>query len=303
MEGEDTCAGCLFLIVILFVSYLIISWIGVGGYLALIAIIVLLLFLVGISGSSDQQEPSGTHAPGKTVPPISGDMIALNGLRDGLDPESPEYGDVIKKITGYLRDSSDPEVRARAADYLGETGDAVVLDALREALNDPHETVRVAARRAIERLKKAQRPLKDNYGTLICGRDLFRPKKIRTREGQFVVCRVCGHSKFLEDGVKEVVGIIGDAEYSWRQEDRLFISMWDEKTKNARNADIDTLWITEADDLNYGWAINAVYQKLQNDVTRAKPISEISVIIKGVPELSEEEIEILQNFGGIKNGI
>ncbi|MGB4612503.1 MAG: hypothetical protein WBH74_07680, partial [Methanothermobacter thermautotrophicus] len=114
---------------------------------------------------------------------------------------------------------------------------------------------------------------------------------------------VCGHSKFLEDGVKEVVGIIGDAEYSWRQEDRLFISMWDEKTKNARNADIDTLWITEADDLNYGWAINAVYQKLQNDVTRAKPISEISVIIKGVPELSEEEIEILQNFGGIKNGI
>ncbi|MBC7111379.1 MULTISPECIES: HEAT repeat domain-containing protein [Methanothermobacter] len=230
-------------------------------------------------------------------------MIALNGLRDGLDPESPEYGDVIKKITGYLRDSSDPEVRARAADYLGETGDAVVLDALREALNDPHETVRVATRKAIEKLKKAQRPLKDNYGTLICGRDLFRPKKIHTREGQFVVCRVCGHSKFLEDGVKEVVGIIGDAEYSWRQEDRLFISMWDEKTKNARNADIDTLWITEADDLNYGWAIDAVYQKLQNDVTRAKPISEIPVIIKGVPELSEEEIEILQNFGGIKNGI
>ncbi|MDI6817828.1 MAG: UvrD-helicase domain-containing protein [Methanothermobacter thermautotrophicus] len=233
----------------------------------------------------------------------SGEEDDLRRVFRALDPEDMDgYVEAIEGITGYLRDSSDPEVRARAADYLGEAGDAVALDALREALSDPEEGVRIAARRAIERIKKAQRALKENYKTLICGRDFFRPKKIHTREGQFVVCRVCGHSKFLEDGVGEVVGIIGDEEYSWRQEDRLFISMWDEESKRARNADIDTLWVTEADDLNYGWAINAVYQRLKNDVTRAKPLSEIPVTIRGDPQISEEEIDILRRFGEIRIG-
>lgn len=117
-----------------------------------------------------------------------------------------------------------------------------------------------------------------------------------------MVCRVCGHSKFLEDGVREVVGIIGDEEYSWRQEDRLFVSMWDEESKRARNADIDTLWVTDSDDMDYGWAINAVYQRLKNDVTRAKPLREIPVIIKGDPGIGEEEIDILQRFGEIRIG-
>ncbi|WBF06780.1 UvrD-helicase domain-containing protein [Methanothermobacter thermautotrophicus] len=244
-----------------------------------------------------------TYINGRQEAGAGGEAEDLRRAFRDLDPHDMDgYVEAMERIMGYLRNSHDPEVRARAADYLGEAGDAVALDVLREALNDPGEGVRIAARRAIERLKKAQRALKEDYQTLICGRDLFKPKKIHTPEGQFVVCRVCGHSKFLEDGVREVVGIIGDEEYSWRQEDRLFISMWDEESKRARNADIDVLWVTDSGDMDYGWAINAVYQRLKNDVTRAKPLSEIPVILRGDPEIGEEEMDILQRFGEVRYG-
>jgi len=318
MEGSDACLGCVFLIIILMVSYLIISWIGVGGYLALIIILVLLLWLGGRSSSSDQKNPSksDSHNPSnqkihatsnastKRMAPVSSEMRALDGLKDDLDPENLEkYEDALKKITGYLKDSSDPWVRARAAYYLGETGDAATIYSLLKALSDPDEGVRKSARSALKKIKIAQRDLKENYETLICWRDFFKPKKIHTPEGHFVVCRVCGHSKFLEKGIKEVIGIVGDNKYPYRQEDRLFISMWDEESKRARNADIDVLWVTDSGDIDYGWALNAVYQRLKNDVTRAKPLSEIPVIIKGTPRITREEIEILQNFGEIRNEV
>lgn len=235
--------------------------------------------------------------------PVSREMRALDGLKDELDPENLEkYEDALKKITGYLKDSSDPEVRARAAYYLGETGDAATIDSLRKALKDPDEGVRKSAQRALTKIRIVQRDLKENYETLICWRDFFRPKKIHTPEGHFVVCRVCGHSKFLEKGIKEVIGIVGDKNYPYRQENRLFISMWDEESKRARNADIDVLWVTDSGDMDYGWAINAVYQRLKNDVTRAKPLSEIPVILRGDPEIGEEEMDILQRFGEVRYG-
>lgn len=232
---------------------------------------------------------SDAHPP--HIPYLPEDLIAA------LDSENREsYSEAVNRLIDILNDSEEAYYKSMAASYLGETEDTIAVRALIDAKDDPDENVRESATRALKKIKSAQKDLIKNYETLICENDFFRPYKIYLSEGEFVECRVCGHSKFLQSGVEEVIGFIGDQQYPQRDGKRLFIDLWDQENKKAKNADIDALWIIQSENIDYGWAISAVIQTLKNDITRQKELNEIPVTIKGTPEIPEEEAEILEEL-------
>lgn len=119
----------------------------------------------------------------------------------------------------------------------------------------------------------------------------------------YVVCRGCGSSLHLIKGVKEVIGLIGgDVDYYRTDGERVYVSLWSEAQKQARNADIDLLEIRNSSGITYDYAINAVLQTLKNDVSRpAEYVKGIPVILTDNPPLSENARRILEDeFGGIK---
>ncbi|MCU4137413.1 MAG: HEAT repeat [Thermodesulfobacteria bacterium] len=87
----------------------------------------------------------------------------------------------------------------------------------------------------------------------------------------------------------------------------LYVKLWFEKEKKARNADIDMLVVAESEDMRdehqYDRAIDAVYNVLVNDRTRPRDyVKKIPVLIEGNPPLSIRAKRVLENeFGGIKS--
>lgn len=88
-----------------------------------------------------------------------------------------------------------------------------------------------------------------------------------------------------------------------QKEEKVYVSLWNEIEKKARNADIDVVEIRKSNGISYDWAINAVLNELKNDVSRSITyVKNIPVIIKGNPLLSDNTIMILEKeFGGIRN--
>ena len=81
----------------------------------------------------------------------------------------------------------------------------------------------------------------------------------------------------------------------------MYVNLWNEAEKKAKNADIDVLEIRESDGISYDWAVNAVLNELKNDISRPRGyVKGIPVIIRGNPFLSENSKMILKEFGGIR---
>ncbi|MCG2829197.1 HEAT repeat domain-containing protein [Methanothermobacter sp. K4] len=320
---NDGCGGCVLLTIFLIGSYLIISAIGLEGYVILIVIVVSLyiIFRPRETSSKTKYVPKKTSSnPGSANKDYFGYNNEKNSVQTinesvqynahpphvqclpedlivALDSENREsYIEAVNRLIEILHDSEEAYYRSMAASYLGETEDTIAVRALIDAKDDPDENVRESAARALKKIKNAQKDLIKNYETLICENDFFRPYKIYLSEGKFVECRVCGHSKFLQSGVEEVIGFIGDQKYPQRDGKRLFVDLWDQENKKAKNADIDALWIIQSENIDYGWAISAVVQTLKNDITRQKELNEIPVTIKGTPEIPDEEAEILEEL-------
>ena len=95
----------------------------------------------------------------------------------------------------------------------------------------------------------------------------------------------------------------GDVKDYKQDGEKVYVNLWFEHEKKARNADIDVLEIHESNGISYNWAINAELNELKNDVSRSsKYVINIPVIIRGNPTLLENSKMILANeFGGIKN--
>ncbi|MCP4352763.1 MAG: hypothetical protein GY795_45500 [Desulfobacterales bacterium] len=128
-----------------------------------------------------------------------------------------------------------------------------------------------------------------DYPCLFCERHLLKPVKIK--KALFysdVRCRAKGCSHEFATGVKQVTGLIGaDTDYS-RKQDRVYINLWSEEQKTARNADIDILEIRDARGISYDYALNATLVTLKNDASRPKRyVKKIPVVIHGNPCISE----------------
>ncbi len=68
--------------------------------------------------------------------------------------------------------------------------------------------------------------------------------------------------------------------------DNVYISLWSEQQKKARNADIDVLEIENSEEISYDYAINAVLVTLKNDVSRP------TEYIKGIPLVIHGELPV-----------
>ncbi|MCP4351285.1 MAG: hypothetical protein GY795_37955 [Desulfobacterales bacterium] len=143
-----------------------------------------------------------------------------------------------------------------------------------------------------------------SYRHLICSRHFFRP--FRKRKALFyhdVRCRAknCSQNEFMT-GIKQVTGVIGASSTpSYSEGDMFYISLWSEKTRTARNADIDVLEIRDAEGISYDYAINAVLIELKNDASRLRGyVKQIPVVICGNPPVPEGAKAVLEHeFGKI----
>jgi hypothetical protein len=137
----------------------------------------------------------------------------------------------------------------------------------------------------------------------LCKQCYLRAKKKDVNGYRYVCCRGCGCSEYLEIGVKVVVGVIGQDEYR-RENERVYVPLWDQKIKKVRNADIDELLIlnNRTDNENYEKVIEKVILTLINDFSRENGwLKRVPVIIEENVNLSELVFSLLENeFGEIK---
>ena len=104
-------------------------------------------------------------------------------------------------------------------------------------------------------------------------------------------------------GIHEIVGTIGADIMSLREAGKqVYLDLWSEQEKKARNADIDVLEIRNSPGISYDYAINAVLVTLKNDTSRpSNYVKGIPVVIKENTPISEESMRVLrQEFGGIQ---
>ncbi|MCP4345360.1 MAG: hypothetical protein GY795_07520 [Desulfobacterales bacterium] len=137
-----------------------------------------------------------------------------------------------------------------------------------------------------------------DYPKLFCKKHFFKPALVRKAFFYYDVCcrsTGCSPDEFTI-GINEVIGMIGaHLRISGRRE-VIYISLWSEKSKTARNADIDILEIRNAKGINYDYAINAVLMALKNDTFRPMEyIKQIPVVIHGNPPISEGAMRILKH--------
>ncbi len=156
-------------------------------------------------------------------------------------------------------------VRGNAASALGEICDSVAVPLLICVIQeDKDEYVRKCAAEALDNLINSNKPYRELHPHLVCRKCLFKTQINEIEAGRFkkyvyAACRGCGTWSHLIQNVRKSVGIVGgDTEDYYTDEDSIYINLWSEQQKKARNADIDVLEIREGKNINYDYAINAV---------------------------------------------
>jgi len=222
--------------------------------------------------------------------------------------------DAAQPLISALK-SSDNDIRLKAAEALGKIGDTKALRPLVAIVKDGkgnNEDIRERAAETVDNIINANRTLQKSlrkyYAHLLCSSCFLRAGKIRIRIGilkrhTFIACRHCHGCLHLIKDVRQVIGLIGGNIGAHRiNEGEVFVNLWSETEKRARNADIDVLEIRNDKGVSYDYAVNAVLITLKNDVSRPrKYVKSIPVVIHGEPPIPREIMRILeQEFGGVK---
>jgi hypothetical protein len=157
------------------------------------------------------------------------------------------------------------------------------------------------AKESLEKIKDSQISLLSSYPNVLCMRCFLRALRKTARVGifgsfQYVVCRRCGSSSYLQERVMKVVGMIGGEVSDYELRDGvLYLSLWSEEKGEGRNADIDILEIIDTEGISYDYAINVVIRTLKNDVDRkSNYLKNIPVVIKGNPPIPQGSLNLLQ---------
>ncbi len=229
-------------------------------------------------------------------------------VREGAAQALGAIGDAraVEPLILSLGDE-DWEVRKASAKALGEIGDARAVEPLIAALQDKESGVRESAGEALKKIRDNQAALLQSYPNILCAKCLLRTEKKRAKVKvlktiDYVVCRRCNSSFYLVKGIREVVGTIGGDIGDYAGDiNRLYLSLWSEEEKRARNADIDRLEIIPSVRTNYELAITAVWNELHNDTSRPRNyLKKIPVAIRRGVVLSKETIDLLRReFGPV----
>ncbi|MCP4352183.1 MAG: HEAT repeat domain-containing protein [Desulfobacterales bacterium] len=154
---------------------------------------------------------------------------------------------------------------------------------------DEDKYVRQCASEAFDKIIIANNPFMESYPDLLCSACFLRAAKTTSDGYSFVACRHCGRSSYLIKNAGQAVGVIGgDIDEYQVKDDKVYINLWSEDRKTARNADIDTLEIRDSEDISYDYAINAVLITLKNDVSRPPEyVKNIPAVICGNPPIPD----------------
>ncbi|MCP4346602.1 MAG: HEAT repeat domain-containing protein [Desulfobacterales bacterium] len=224
----------------------------------------------------------------------------------------------IHPLIDALKDH-DYRVRTSAVNSLGNIGDPVAIQPIVDALDmkavnfygrisgkviDKNTvTFYWSAMKSVDRISIANQPFKNSHLYLLCSKCFLKTVKKKVISGVFnkshifVACRGCGTCLHLIKNVNRVTGLIGSNIKDFRVSNKeVYINLWSETEKRARNADIDILEIRNDVAISYDYAVS----RLLTILTRpAEDLKQIPVIIQGNPPLSGETKKIIKrNFGG-----
>ncbi len=201
-------------------------------------------------------------------------------------------------------------VRRNAAEALGKLGHPDAIQPLINLLKDEYDFVRSRAAAAIDDIMLSNKPFQiKSHSHMLCSKCFLRAEKKKLRIGlqkeyTFVACRGCGNWLYLIKNISQAAGLIGgDIEDCRTIDEKVYISLWSEAQKKARNADIDILEIRHAKSISYDYAVNAVLITLKNDASRpGEYVKQVPVVIHGNPPIPEGVMTILRHeFGEIRN--
>lgn len=216
------------------------------------------------------------------------DTVALPGLADIMD------------ISGYINKKSHEMRKSGGYDTGTEYG---ILQAEAQSFCKD-----VAG--AVDKIVLKNKVFTKLHPDLLCSKCFSRTRIFELTLGllkneTYVACRHCKSCFHLIKNVSKgkVTGVIGSniENYSVTG-DKVYINLWSEQQKKARNADIDVLEIENSGEISYDYAINAVLITLKNDVSRpAGYIRGISVVIHeklpaGTMRMLEHEFGEIQTF-------
>ncbi len=256
-------------------------------------------------------------------------IIALKNIDKNIRKSAAEVlgeigdPDAIEPLIEALKDEYQ-SVFEGAAKSLGKIGDPCAIQPIRNeaGLNMTHvekffknifiirdkRSLQIA-NNAINTIISLNKLLWKNHPYLFCRKCVLRTKRIQKTVGlletyEFIACRNCETCLYLIKNIRQVIGLIGsNIEDFYQNGDKIYISLWSEQEKKARNADIDVLEIRDTKGINYDYAINAVLVTLKNDASRPREyVKNIHVVIRGNPPIPEGAKVILNHeFGGIRN--
>jgi len=140
---------------------------------------------------------------------------------------------------------------------------------------------------------------------IICRNCLRYSEPLRSRYDKGIrYCERCGRPDYLLKSIKRVIGLIGgDIEDHKIDKDSLYINLWNEERRKARDVDIDILEIRDSPNITYDLAINTVLETLKKSTDRPVDydVKQIAVLLRGNPPIPEETKRVLEhNFGRIK---
>lgn len=169
---------------------------------------------------------------------------------------------------------------------------------------------RSCLKKAVIRIVDSNRELHNAY-KIFCGkcchRNITRTKNLRPllgeqqhvhKEVSIPVCSTCRSSMNLMTGIDIVIGIIGGDTPEFDHENGVVkISLWNEREKKARRADVELLEIRADGVENYHLAINSVIIELTADAGKSKNLlKNIPVFLKETPAISRETMNMLRDM-------
>lgn len=146
----------------------------------------------------------------------------------------------------------------------------------------------------MDRISRQSLNARRSYPHLFCLACLTRARLTTYQTWTFVHCRHCNRTDLLELGVQRVVGEIGGVS-DWELQDGVMrLGLWDEERRLARAADLDALHIHGGQNLNYDWAIAAIFDKMEGFHSELPEVLPTELI--NAPTVSSNSIALLRTL-------
>lgn len=132
---------------------------------------------------------------------------------------------------------------------------------------------------------------------LLCRRHYTRTVQTKVFGFRNIRCRskwLCFRRKWIRE-VEQLIGLIGKYDEQLTLKNKYYLTLWNPKSGNFRNADYDEIEIHNNDKIkDYDSIINKMISFFYNELKRFKPINEVTVRIIGNPEISESTKRLLE---------